>query len=106
MKRIYTTPDLLMLGHLKNVLESHGIDCLVKNLHLTGLAGQLPPIECWPELWIVKDEQWTLAKSVLERALKPLTPVNQPWKCAKCGEEIEGQFNGCWRCGSARTGAT
>lgn len=27
-----------------------------------------------------------------------------PWKCAQCGEECEGQFTQCWRCGADRPG--
>jgi len=27
------------------------------------------------------------------------------WKCVKCGERIEEQFDSCWKCGTDRTGA-
>jgi len=25
-----------------------------------------------------------------------------PWTCAKCGQQVEGQFDTCWNCGAAR----
>ena len=26
----------------------------------------------------------------------------ETWKCPKCGEEIEAQFDACWNCGAFR----
>jgi hypothetical protein len=28
--------------------------------------------------------------------------VGQPWQCPKCGENLESQFELCWKCGTAR----
>lgn len=102
MKKIYSAQDPLMVSHLKNVLETYGIACVVKNTYLSGAAGEIPPIECWPELWIVDDKRQAEAQTVLRKALKPLEPVTEPWRCARCGEEGEGQFTACWNCGAAR----
>ena len=33
---------------------------------------------------------------------EPPKPVGRPWKCPKCGEESEPQFDACWKCGTAR----
>ncbi|MFQ5682294.1 MAG: DUF2007 domain-containing protein [Candidatus Binatia bacterium] len=102
MRKVYTTQDTLMIGHLKNVLKTRGIDCVIRNLYLTGATGQLPPIECWPELWVVNDVRYLEAQDVLKRALAPIKIVRKPWTCARCGEESEGQFAECWNCGSKR----
>jgi hypothetical protein len=103
MKRIYTAKDPLMIGHVKNVLTTFGIKCVTKNLDLISAAGELPPIECWPELWVVDDEKLAAAKSALKRTLSPLESVKKPWSCKGCGEEIEGQFSECWNCGQSRS---
>ena len=29
-------------------------------------------------------------------------PVGKPWKCPRCGEELESQFDTCWKCGTVR----
>ena len=35
--------------------------------------------------------------------LKPAAKVQQPpWKCPKCGEQVQAQFPKCWSCGTAR----
>ena len=28
------------------------------------------------------------------------------WRCEKCGEQIEGTFDACWKCGATRGQAT
>lgn len=28
--------------------------------------------------------------------------VGNPWKCPKCGEQLEPQFTTCWKCGAIR----
>ena len=43
MKRIHTSKDPLMISHLKNVLATFGIKCVMKNMDLISAAGQLPP---------------------------------------------------------------
>ena len=46
MKRVFSSKDPLMIGHLKNVLASFGIRCVSRNFDLSSGAGELPPIEC------------------------------------------------------------
>ena len=104
MQRIYSAKDPLMIGHLKNVMASFGIKCIAKKLDLISAAGELPPIECWPELWVVDDSKAGRAKSILKKTLAPLAAVKKPWSCKGCGEKIEGQFSECWNCGCDRAG--
>jgi hypothetical protein len=60
-----------MIWHLKNVLASFGIRLLDRNFDLSSGAGELPPIECWPELWVVDDE----------KALRPKDDFTKnPWR--------------------------
>jgi hypothetical protein len=105
MKKVYSAKDPLMVAHLKNVLATFGIDCFTRNLDLSSAAGRLPPIECWPELWIQDDEKLARAKSILKKTLAPLESVKKPWRCAGCGEDVEGQFTECWNCGHSRSRA-
>jgi Putative prokaryotic signal transducing protein len=102
MKKVYTGKDPLMTGHLKNVLATFGIACVTKNLELSSAAGELPPIECWPELWIVDDQRQAEAGAILRKTLAPLESVKKPWRCRGCAEEVEGQFSECWNCGESR----
>jgi hypothetical protein len=102
MKKVYSAKDPLMVAHLKNVLAMFGVHCITRNLDLSSAAGELPPIECWPELWITNDEKLDRAKSIIRKTLAPLESVKKPWRCAGCGEELEGQFTECWNCGRSR----
>jgi hypothetical protein len=102
MKKVYTTKDPLMIGHLKNVLATFNIKCITKNYELSSAAGELPPIECWPELWVLDDERHAEAEAILKKTLAPLKSVKKSWHCDGCGEEIEGQFSECWKCGRNR----
>jgi hypothetical protein len=102
MKKLYCAKDPLMIGHLRNVLAAHGIDCVTRKVDLATGAGELPPTECWPELWIMDDEAFSDAEAILKKTLAPMVVVRRAWICAGCGEEIEGQFSECWKCGRGR----
>lgn len=102
MKIVYTSQDILMVGHIKNLLENENVKCIIKNdLSRIGM-GELPPNECWPELWISDDSEFKLAKTIEEQALSSQAPTGFLWKCPECGEEIEPQFSECWNCGKSR----
>jgi hypothetical protein len=55
MKKVYSSDSFFLIGHLRELLEHHHITCIAKNEFLLGGAGELPPTECWPELWITED---------------------------------------------------
>ena len=99
MLKVYTCDNIMQAGLVKSRLESSGITCLLKNESLAGGIGELPPIECWPEVWITDDSDLVQARRIID-AMQPETGVVcESWKC-KCGETIEGQFTHCWNCGN------
>ena len=101
MKPLLSSLNALEIHHLKNVLETEGIRCWIKNELLSRLAGEVPFVDCAMELHLLREEDRPRAESLLEvwrrgEAAKP------PWTCAECGERLEGQFSACWKCGAAR----
>jgi hypothetical protein len=104
MRKIYCAKDPLMIAHLRNVLGLHGIECVIRKTDLATGAGELPPVDCWPELWIVDEGRLAESEAILKKTLAPLEAVKKPWICCACGEEIEGQFSECWQCGRERAG--
>ncbi len=102
MKRVYSSQLSLMVGHMKNILESHGISCVIRNEFLAGGSGELPPTECWPELWVERDIDYERAQGIIEETLRDEGQSSEPWICPGCGERLEGQFGVCWRCGTER----
>ncbi len=99
MIKIYTTSDSLLIHHYRNLLENAGINCQIKQAYLSGGAGELPPIECWPELWIEDDQLQAKAKDIIQASGNQTQHIL--WQC-RCGEKHEQQFNICWKCGGAR----
>jgi len=100
LKRLASHESLAFLGHLRNLLEQSGIDCMIKNEQLSGGLGEIPFLECLPELWVLRDEQLLRAQALL--AELEHVPADLPaWQCPACGERNEGQFSACWQCGRA-----
>lgn len=98
--KVYTSPDLPMVGHIKNILESQGIACTIQKQYSSAAVGDIPPIECWPELWILDPKQLERAKEIVSDAMDPQSADLPTWKCPACHETIEGQFTACWKCGT------
>lgn len=99
MKLLYTTPNALLANHIRNLLEAAGIESRMKNEFLGGGAGELPPTEAWPELWVAEQDVPRAQQIIDESEQGGALP---PWRCANCGEEVEGQFSACWNCGAQR----
>lgn len=88
----------MLAGQVKSLLESSQIECFMKNESLTGGIGELPPIECWPEVWIEDDTFEKRANEIINACIMPVNESAESWRCI-CGESIEGQFTQCWKCG-------
>ncbi|MEJ2061573.1 MAG: DUF2007 domain-containing protein [Chromatiaceae bacterium] len=100
MKRVLSSPDRVFTQYVRDVLESRGIRCLLKNEYLSGAAGELPVNETQPEVWVLDDGDMALAREVIDTLQTPVDA--SPWVCPNCGEHLEGQFTTCWRCGTDR----
>jgi hypothetical protein len=97
MRKVHTAESMVEIAHLRNVLESEGIACVVRNERLAGALGEIPFVECWPELWVCQPGEALRARGLIDEALRPVE-TEEPWQCPGCGEQIEAQFSQCWRC--------
>ncbi|HEY9529922.1 MAG TPA: DUF2007 domain-containing protein [Burkholderiales bacterium] len=97
MKRVFSSFNLQLVHHAKNVLAAEGIRAVVKNEILSSAMGELPPAECQAELWVFDERDAARAESILtsNHETKP------DWTCG-CGETLGGQFTQCWSCGAYR----
>jgi len=102
MKRIYSSWNLAAVHHAKNLLEVEGIRARVRNEVISSGIGQLPPIECQIELWVVNDADAERAERILHAGTAGPQARGAPWRCADCEEVSEAQFTQCWRCGAYR----
>lgn len=98
MRKVHTTESIVELAHLRHVLEQAGIACFVRNENLAGVIGEIPFVECWPELWVVRNGDALVARGLITAALDPAGARGPDWTCERCGERVEGQFEECWHC--------
>ena len=95
---IFTHRERPMANLLKERLAMEGIVCLVRNDELSTALGEIPFVECYPELWVVDDEVYPRARLLLDQWLSGMVPREETWQCVRCGEILEGQFESCWQC--------
>ncbi|MEE9309864.1 MAG: DUF2007 domain-containing protein [Cocleimonas sp.] len=101
MKLVHTTEDRIYLYHLKNILEAQGIDCVIKNERLASIAGEIPIVSVWPELWVNDNMKEKWAKEIIVEFEKDAIE-GENWTCENCGEEHPAQFKDCWNCQSIK----
>ena len=97
MRKVHTADSIIEIAHLRNVLEQAGIACYVRNERLGGVVGEIPFVECWPELWVLRNGDALTARGLIDNARAAVVPAPD-WICRSCGERVEGQFDACWRC--------
>jgi hypothetical protein len=100
MRRIAKAPNIAIAALWVDMLRQSGIDASMQRYFLGAAAGELPPDQCLPEIWLTHDEQEPAARQLLAQ----LQQVPQRrWHCA-CGEYVEGGFESCWACGRLMPG--
>ena len=99
MQRLLQAPNLALATLWADQLSGHGIPARVMRAYASSIAGELPPDQCLPEIWVDADEQAGAARRLLEewRHLPHHT-----WACPSCQEIVEGPFEQCWNCGALR----
>ncbi|WP_421953769.1 DUF2007 domain-containing protein [Polaromonas sp.] len=96
MLRLARAPNIAIAALWADALKQAGFSASVQRYFLGGLAGELPPDQCFPEVWLTYDHEETGAKALLHQL------QNMPqrrWLCV-CGETVEGGFEQCWHCGA------
>ena len=96
MIRLARAPNIAIATLWADALQQAGLTASVQRYYLGGLAGELPPDQCLPEVWLARDEEAPRAQALLH-ALQNMP--QRRWHCA-CGELVEGGFEQCWRCGA------
>jgi hypothetical protein len=95
MRRLTHAPNIAIAALWADTLREAGIVATVQRQFLSSVAGEIPPDQCLPEIWVTHDEQLEPARTLL----RELTHLPQRrWTCA-CGELVEGGFESCWNCG-------
>jgi hypothetical protein len=93
-------------AHLvKGLLGTEGIVAEVQGEELYGARGAVPISEdTLPSVWVDEASAETalaIIESYANRNAATDT-LDQPWRCPACGEQVESQFESCWKCGADR----
>lgn len=100
MERVYSAENPLLAQHIKNLLLNDNIECLVKNENMQSLAGEVPPISAWPEVWIINSEDKERAEAIITNSEN--SSDGEAWRCSRCDENNESNFQVCWKCSSSK----
>lgn len=103
MKQVHIAKHAMEAHLVKGFLESQGIEAVVRGEYLTSGWGELPVDLC--SVWVREDAQFERANALLVAFFKgdlARESRAENWRCPKCGEQLEGQFTACWKCGAAR----
>ena len=97
MRRLTRAPNAAIAQLWADLLCEAGYPTTVERRFLSSVAGELPPEQCQPELWLRHAEHHAAARALLH-ALEHLP--QRRWRCPGCGEQVEGGFEQCWACGT------
>ncbi len=98
MRRLTNAPNLALATLWADLLCHAGVPTTVQRAYASSIAGELPPDQALPELWVVDDDRLEYARGLLYELRHPMT---RHWLCPGCGERIDGPFEQCWNCGTA-----
>lgn len=96
MKRLTAAPNLAIATVWCELLRQAGVAASVQRAYASGIAGELPPDQALPELWVDDATDAARAAALLDALRRP---VSRHWVCPACRETVEGPFQQCWNCG-------
>jgi hypothetical protein len=97
MKMLFSSADIRSIGLVRSALDGAGIAYDVRNETMP-----YPGAVFQPEVWIVEEGDFAQATELRDAAIKLPEVPQAAWTCPSCGEQLEGQFSSCWKCGATR----
>ena len=98
MRRLTSAPNLALATLWADMLTHGGVDATVQRAWAGSIAGEIPPDQALPEVWVMDDSQLDQARVLLHELR------HAPWRhwvCPACHEQVDGPFDQCWNCGAA-----
>jgi hypothetical protein len=95
VKRLIHAPNLALATLWAEWLCGAGFAATVQRAYAGSIAGELPPDQALPEVWISDDAQLEPARQALHQLRHP---PSHRWVCPGCAELIDGPFEQCWNC--------
>lgn len=113
MQQIYTARNDMDAHFVQGLLEQAGIRSVIQGEAQEGAWGTLQiTAKSALSVWIDESDA-AAAQPVVDEFLKHRRedatgddradiPAGKTWRCVKCGELVEDQFDECWNCGAER----
>ena len=99
MKRLQLAPNLALATLWADMLSAAGVAATVQRAWASSIAGELPPDQALPEIWLKDDTQFDLAQTLMWEWQRL---QHHHWACPACREIVEGPFEQCWNCCAQR----
>lgn len=98
-RRVHSATNLANATLARDALIAEGIDARIRGEGRASAAGEIPLPEAMIEV-VVPGDSYLRAVGVLTRLEE--AEEGEPWRCPRCGEEVPGSFEVCWKCGADR----
>lgn len=104
MKKIcsFHPSESAMANMFRRILAVEGIATFIRNERLGTAMGEIPFVECFPELWVHEDGDVERAQEILAAYKSEDIEDTPAWRCPACGEQVDGALGACWCCESPR----
>lgn len=105
LKKIYVARDHGDAHVLRSLLQAAGIEVVIRGDDVFPLqGGSLLHMETRPSVWVLDDGRYGEALAIVAEYEDhdSAPPADATWRCERCGEISEGQFDVCWSCGRNR----
>lgn len=100
MQRVYIAESLIDGQLVVDQLAAENIDSEIFHQNIQGGLGELAVV--YPEVWIKRDRDFTLAKKLVEAFVQQPNPETTR-NCKQCGEISPDTFDFCWQCHTTLT---
>ena len=67
MRRLITAPNLAIATLWADMLTQGGFEASVQRAYASSIAGEVPPDQCLPEVWVMDETQYDAARTLLDQ---------------------------------------
>ncbi len=103
MRTVYTAASVIDAQLVLDKLQASDIEAIMTGQQLVGAIGELPA-NLGPTIKILHDEDYLIARSIVEDFEDAMQENTESWTCEHCVEEQQGNFYQCWNCGEMKAG--
>jgi len=99
VRKVFISQNLMEVESRKELLDKFEIPNMIRNQQASTLAGAVPFTEVFPELWVLRDEDYEQAIALIADKPQGSEEARPDWVCVGCGEQHLAEFSECWKCG-------